>query len=100
MIDVRNRSNHLFPPKLVSENAVDCHSSRCKEHRVRRREIITFAVQNNELGKRDQIYDSERSIASTVARTKQPKQAGEPERKRPRIHENNLLRNELHRVER
>jgi len=41
-------------------------------------EIITFAVQNDELGEQDHIYDSKRHVAPPVARTEHPAQPSEP----------------------
>ena len=62
----------LIHVSRVGENAFRRHASRGKEHRIRGREIIAFAVQNDELGERDQINDSDDAVTAALARSKQP----------------------------
>ena len=60
------RNTGFDPRQACRENALGRHASRCKEHRIRRREIIAFAMQNDEFGERDQVNDSDRAVAPAV----------------------------------
>src|SRR5262249_46916729 len=97
---VRGGDARFYPFGAHEKGGLDRWHSRRKEHRIRRREIIAFAMQNNEFDEQNQISNSEQSIAAAFVRGEQPQEADYPKRKGCRIHQDNLLRDELCRVQR
>src|SRR6266508_4205099 len=69
IINMPDGRDHFLPTKLIGENLWQ---------RIRRREIITFAVQNDDLGEHDQVYDSKRHVAPPVTQSERRAQPSEP----------------------
>src|SRR5438132_9467739 len=86
--------------KARCKNALNSDSAGGKEHRIRRCKIVAFAAQKDEFCECDEINDSDGAVAPAVARSKQPQQTAQPQRKCCGIHQSDLLCDELCRAQR
>ena len=93
--DHRGSEGGSHPAKSSDEDALDRDSAGGEEHRIDGREIVMLSMHDDEFGKRDEIGNTERAIATALARHDQPNEAAQPEWKSGRIHDEDLLGDEL-----